>query len=133
MIDINLIRKNPELVKENIKKKFQNHKLVFVDEVSSFDQQAKQLKYEVDTKRNQRKKLSEQVGQLMREKKMDEADTIKAQVGEINEQIAKLEEEYERLQSEINKRMVLIPNIMAEEVPIGKDDTENVEIGRAHV
>ncbi len=127
MIDINLIRKNPELVKENIKKKFQNHKLVFVDEVSSFDQQAKQLKYEVDTKRNQRKKLSEQVGQLMREKKMDEADTIKAQVGEINEQIAKLEEEYERLQSEINKRMVLIPNIMAEEVPIGKDDTENVE------
>ena len=62
MIDINLIRKNPELVKENIKKKFQNHKLVFVDEVSSFDQQAKQLKYEVDTKRNQRKKLSEQVG-----------------------------------------------------------------------
>ena len=127
MIDINLIRTNPELVKENIKKKFQDHKLVFVEEVLKFDTQAKELKQKADKLRAERNELSDKVGSLMREKQVDKANEIKAKVSKINEDIKKHEDKLEKLQAEIKKRMMLIPNIMDPSVPIGKDDSFNVE------
>jgi len=127
MIDITLIRENPELVKENIRKKFQDKKLVLVDEVRDFDITAKQLKQQIDQLRGQRNSLSDKVGLFMREKKIEEANIIKQQVVDINTQIATKEAEYEKVSTEIKKRMMVIPNIMAEDVPIGEDDSKNVE------
>ena len=128
MIDINLIRTNPELVKENIKKKFQDHKLVLVDEVKKFDTQAKDLKQKADKLRAERNELSEKVGALMREKQVEKANEIKAKVSKINEDIKKAEDKLDKLQIEIKKRMMVIPNIMDKTVPIGKDDSFNVEL-----
>ena len=130
MIDINLIRNEPNLVKENIKKKFQDQKLVLVDEVRKFDIDAKELKNKADKFRAERNTLSEQVGALMREKKTLEANAIKEKVTKINESIKKYEDKLDKLQVEIKKRMMMIPNIMDSTVPIGKDDSENVEIQR---
>ena len=127
MIDITLIRENPELVKENIRKKFQDKKLVLVDEVRDFDITAKQLKQQIDQLRGQRNSLSDKVGLFMREKKIEEANIIKQQVVDINTQIATKEAEYEKVSTEIKKRMMVIPNIMADDVPIGEDDGKNVE------
>ena len=127
MIDITLIRENPELVKENIRKKFQDKKLVLVDEVRDFDITAKQLKQQIDQLRGQRNSLSDKVGLFMREKKIEEANIIKQQVVDINTQIATKEAEYEKVSTEIKKRMMVIPNIMADDVPIGEDDSKNVE------
>ncbi len=127
MIDIKFLRENPDIVKENIKNKFQDKKLPLVDEVIELDKKSREVTKKDDDLRAQRNSLSDQIGGLMREGKKDEAEQIKAQVKDINSQLdenEKLESEYAE---EIKKRMMLIPNIMDKSVPIGKDDSENVE------
>ena len=128
MIDINLIRTNPELVKENIKKKFQDEKLPMVDKVVELDNKYRALKAEGDDLRASRNKLSGQIGLLMKEKKIEEANAIKATVVKNNERIVEIEREEEEFSQEIKKIMMTIPNIIDKSVPIGKDDSENVEI-----
>ena len=128
MIDINLIRNKPELVKENIRKKFQEQKVAYVDEIIELDKKVRELKKEGDTLRSQRNTLSGQIGSLMREKKVAEANEIKAQVVKINDRIVDLEKEEGETSEKFKKLMYLIPNIIADDVPIGKDDSENVEI-----
>ena len=130
MIDINLIRTNKELVKENIKKKFQDEKLPLVDEVEELDKQNRALKQECDALRASRNTLSTEIGKLMREKKVDEANKIKEQVKANNDRIAEIEKEIEVVEEKIRKIMLTIPNIIDKSVPIGKDDSENVEIER---
>lgn len=127
MIDIKLIRENKELVKENIKKKFQDKKLPLVDEVYDMDIKYRKVKTEADEKRSKVNMLSKEIGNLMRDKKIDEANKIKDEVAKIKEEIPKLEKEEESLNAEIKKRMMLIPNIIADDVPIGEDDSCNVE------
>ena len=128
MIDIKLIREERDLVKENIKKKFQDEKLPLVDEVYELDIKYRDTKSKADELRNKRNNLSNNIGSLMREGKKEEAEKIKSEVSNINEEIKNLEVEEEKLASEIKKRMMVIPNIIDKSVPIGKDDTENVEI-----
>ena len=128
MIDIKLIRENRELVKENIKKKFQDEKLGLVDEVYEYDKSYRECKMKVDELRAKRNSLSASIGVLMRDKKLDEVEKIKNEVSNINEEIENVEEKEERLEKEIKDRMLVIPNIIDESVPIGKDDSENVEI-----
>ncbi len=130
MIDINLIRTNPELVKENIRKKFQNEKLELVDKVLELDKKFRELKQEADNLRAKRNSLSQEIGKLMKEKKLEEANEIKAQVLKNNERTAQLEKQEEELSAEIKKIMMVIPNIVDSSVPVGKDDSENVEIER---
>ncbi len=130
MIDINLIRTNPEIVRENIKKKFQDAKLPLVDEVISLDKENRSLKQEGDELRTQRNQLSSQVGALMREKKLAEAEEIKAKVKAGAERLAEIETKQAEIDEEIKKRMMLIPNIIDPSVPVGKDDSENVEVER---
>jgi len=130
MLDINLVRKNPNLVKENIKKKFQDHKLPLVDEVIALDLKVRELKQEGDNLRAMRNTLSSEIGALMREKKIEEANSIKAQVVANNDRIAVIEKEVTDIEAKIKKNMMSIPNIVAEDVPIGKDDSENVELKR---
>ncbi len=130
MIDINLIRTNKELVKENIKKKFQDEKLPLVDEVESLDKQLRSLKAEGDNLRASRNTLSSQIGLLMREKKQAEAEKIKDEVRKNNERIAEIENLSAELEEKIKKIMMAIPNIIDKSVPVGKDDSENVEIER---
>jgi len=127
MIDINLIRKNPEIVKENIKRKFQDKKLVLVDEVITLDIKVRELKQEGDNLRALRNTLSQQVGAFMREKKIDEANEVKATVVKNNERISEIEKEVASIETEIKQKMMQIPNIIDISVPIGKDDNENVE------
>ena len=128
MIDIKLIRENKDLVKENIKKKFQNKKLVLVDEIFDMDIENRKLKVELEEKRNKVNSLSKEIGLLMRDGKKEEAEKIKEEVNRIKEDIPKLEEKQSSLEEEIKKRMMLIPNIIDSTVPIGEDDTKNVEI-----
>ena len=130
MIDIKLIRENRELVKENIKKKFQDEKLPLVDEVYDFDIKVRETQTKKDGLKAEKNKLSGQIGLLMRDKKQEEASKIKEQIKEMDTEIATLEEEQVRLSSEIRKRMLVIPNIMDASVPIGKDDSFNVEVER---
>lgn len=130
MIDINLIRTNKELVKENIRKKFQDAKLPLVDEVEALDRQIRALKQEGDDLRASRNSLSSKIGMLMKEKKLEEANTIKEQVKKNNERIAQIEQEEEVLAEKIKNIMMQIPNILDDSVPIGKDDSENVEVER---
>ena len=130
MIDINLIRTNPEMVKENIRKKFQNEKLELVDKVLELDKKFRELKQEADNLRAKRNSLSQEIGKLMKEKKLEEANEIKAQVLKNNERTAQLEKQEEELSAEIKKIMMVIPNIVDSSVPVGKDDSENVEIER---
>ncbi len=127
MIDINLIRTNKELVKENIKKKFQDQKLPLVDEVEEMDKKLRAIKKEGDELRASRNALSSKIGLLMREKKIEEANQIKEQVKKNNERIAEIEKEEEVLAEKIKKDMMTIPNIIDASVPVGKDDSENVE------
>ena len=127
MLDIKFVRENPEIVKENIKKKFQDQKLPLVDEVIDIDKKIRSLKQEAETLRASRNDLSKQIGSLMREKKIDEANKIKETVAKNNERIAEIEPELETLTVELNKRMMVIPNIIDASVPVGKDDSENVE------
>ena len=128
MIDIKLIRENPELVKENIKKKFQDHKLVLVDEVMTLDKELRAAKLEADTLRGKRNSVSKSIGAMMAQKKIEEANAAKQEVVEINNRLAFLEKEEERLEKEVKQRMMVIPNIIDDSVPIGKDDSENVEL-----
>ncbi len=128
MIDIKLIRENPDLVKENIKKKFQDHKLCLVDQVLELDAKNRQVKSHGDELRMNRNSLSSEIGNLMRQGKKDEAESIKAKVNQINNELIENEKEEERLAEEIKQIMMKIPNIIHESVPVGKDDSENVEI-----
>ncbi len=130
MIDINLIRTNKDLVKENIRKKFQDDKLPLVDEVEELDKKSRALKQEGDNLRQSRNTLSTQIGSLMKEKKLAEAEAIKQEVRKNNDRIAEIEKEEEVLAEKIRKIMLTIPNIIDKSVPIGKDDSENVEIER---
>ena len=128
MIDIKLIRENPELVKENIRKKFQDQKLVLVDEVLELDKKNREAKLNGDNLRADRKKTSEQVGQLMKSGKKDEAEKLRQEVQKINSALEENEALEEKYSNEIKERMMKIPNIMDSSVPIGKDDSENVEV-----
>ncbi len=128
MIDIKFLRENPEVVKENIRKKFQMHKIDLVDEVLEFDQKSRELIAKGDELRSQRNQLSKEIGKLMAGGQKQEAEEIKAKVNAINEDLAeneKLEAEYSE---KVTNIMMKIPNIMHESVPIGKDDSENVEV-----
>jgi seryl-tRNA synthetase len=128
MIDIKLIRENKELVKENIKKKFQDEKLSLVDEVYELDIKFREAKAEADNIRADKNKKSSEIGSLMRDKKLEEANTIKAEIANMDAKIIELEKLEETLSEEIKKKMMAIPQIIDESVPIGKDDNENVEI-----
>ena len=130
MIDIKLIREEREFVKENIKKKFPDEKLVLVDEVYELDIKYRHFKAEADRLRGEKNKLSEQIGLFMREGKKDEANKIKDDIGELSSKIAKLEVDEEKLAQEIKEKMMVIPQIIDDTVPIGKDDRENVELER---
>ena len=125
-----LIRTNPELVKENIRKKFQDEKLPLVDEVLDLDKQFRETKMTCDDLRNQRKTISKKIGALMGQGKKDEAESVKQEVAAIGAKLDELEQKETELEAEIRKRMLVIPNIIDESVPIGKDDSENVEVER---
>lgn len=128
MLDIKFLRENKELVKENIKKKFQDEKLELVDKVIELDLEYRTLKTNLDELRSQRNKISDQIGTLMREGKREEGLEKKEEVAKINEEIKANEDKEIEKQEEIKKIMMVIPNIIDDSVPIGKDDTENVEI-----
>ena len=130
MIDIKLIRTNPDLVRENIKKKFQDKKLPLVDEVITLDEKIRVLKAESDELRAKRNKASQAIGQLMREKKIEEANKIKQEVALNNQKIAENDAVEAQLSERIKEIMMTIPNIIDPSVPVGKDDSENVEIER---
>ena len=127
MLDINLIRTNPELVKENIKKKFQDEKLVLVDEVLELDKKNREAIQRADYLRSQRNKISKQIGALMGQGKKDEAEAAKQQVKAMQDEMAEVEAKEDEYAEEIRKRMLVIPNIIDASVPIGRDDSENVE------
>ena len=130
MIDIKLIRENPEVVKENIRKKFQDNKLVLVDEVLDFDKKNREAIQRADYLRSQRNKISKQIGALMGKGQKEEAEAAKAQVAAIKAELAEIEVKEEELQAEVRNRMLVIPNIIDDSVPVGKDDSENVELKR---
>ena len=128
MIDIKFLRENPEAVKENIRKKFQENKLGLVDEVIALDLESRKAKQEADDLRANRNKISKEIGGLMAQGKREEAEAKKAEVAAGAKRLAELEEKEKQLEEDINKKMMVIPNIIDPSVPIGKDDTENVEI-----
>ena len=128
MIDIKLIRENKELVKENIKKKFQDNKLELVDKVYDLDIKYRDTKLQADNLRAEKNTKSALIGNLMREGKKDEAEILKNEIADYGNKISELEEKEEELQIEIKKIMMVIPNIIDDSVPIGKDDSENVEV-----
>ena len=128
MLDIKLFRTEPELIKENIRKKFQDEKLPLVDEVVEMDKEYRATKTKCDEYRAKRNKLSKEIGGLMAKGQKDEAEKVKAEVKLLGEELPKLEAREVELEEEIKKRMMVIPNIIDPSVPIGKDDSENVEI-----
>lgn len=128
MLDIKFLRENPEIVKQNIRNKFQDSKLVLVDEVIELDKKSRQTQQEADALRADRNKFSKQIGALMAQGKKDEAEEMKAKVTQQADRLAKLQEEEAELQKKILERMMVIPNIIDPSVPIGKDDSDNVEI-----
>ena len=130
MLDIKLVRENPELVKANIKKKFQDSKLSLVDEVIDLDKKNRAAITEVEGLRAQRTKISKQIGALMGQGKKEEAEAAKAESTAIGNKIVELEQVQDSLQAQIRERMMIIPNIIDETVPVGKDDSENVELER---
>ena len=127
MLDIKFVRENPEKVKENIKKKFQDQKLELVDEVLKLDLEYREIKVKADNFRQERNAISDQIGTLMREGKKEEGLALKEKVTSINNELKELEENEVKYEQEIKTRMMKIPNIIDDSVPIGKDDTENVE------
>lgn len=127
MLDIKLVRENPDLVKANIKKKFQDKKLPLVDEVIDLDKKNRAAITEVEALRAKRTKLSKQIGALMGQGKKEEAEQVRAESSAIGDKITALETEQEMLQAEIRTRMMTIPNIIDDSVPVGRDDSENVE------
>lgn len=128
MIDIKLIRTQPEVVKENIRKKFQLEKLPLVDEILAMDEEYRSAKTTCDNLRNQRNVISKQIGGFMAKGQKNEAEAAKAQVAEMAKELVRLEQEEERLSASIKQKMSVIPQIIDDSVPIGKDDSENVEI-----
>ena len=130
MLDIKFVRENPDIVKQNIKNKFQDKKLPLVDEVIELDDQNRKIKKEVESLRAEKNSLSKKIGGLMKEDKKEEAEEIKAKVAAGNAKIDELTAEEKRTAEEIKKRMMVIPNIIDPSVPIGKDDSENVELER---
>ena len=128
MIDIKFLRENPDVVKENIKKKFQDSKLPLVDEVIELDKKARETQSQADALRADRNRISKEIGALMAQGKKEEAQEKKALVAEGAQKLAKLEEDETKLQEQITKIMMTIPNIIDPSVPIGKDDSCNVEI-----
>ena len=130
MIDINLIRNNRSLVEENLKKKYQETKIPMLDEIINLDKRVRELKTEGDTLRQTRNSTSDAIGALFKEKKIDEANQKKEEVKEINDKLASIEQEEEELSKQLKEKMMNIPNIIAADVPIGKDDSENVEEAR---
>ena len=128
MIDIKLIRENRDLVKENIKKKFQDEKLPLVDEVYELDKRVREVQVKADGLKAEKNRLSGEIGKLMKEGKKEEAEEIKKTIQANADEITKLEEEQETLTSQIKEKMMVIPQIMDPSVPIGKDDSENVEV-----
>ena len=128
MIDIKFLRENPDIVRQNIKNKFQDFKLSLVDEVIELDEKLRKTKTEADELRAERNKISKQIGTLMAQGKKDEADEVKASIAHIGENLARLEPLETELEEKIKKDMMTIPNIIDPSVPIGKDDSENVEI-----
>ena len=128
MIDLKFLRENPDVVKENIKKKFQDHKLPMVDEVITLDEQARKAKQEADELRASRNKLSKEIGALMSQGKKEEAEAVKAQVAANAARLTELEVQEKELNEKVNQIMMVIPNIIDPSVPIGKDDSCNVEI-----
>ncbi len=130
MIDIKLIREDIDLVKENIKKKFQDEKLPIVDEVYEMDRKVREVQTKCDGLKADKNKKSGEIGKLMKDKLVDEANKVKEEIAKMADEIKNLEEEQARLQKEIKDRMMVIPNIIDKSVPIGKDDSENVEVQR---
>ncbi|MBQ6036195.1 MAG: serine--tRNA ligase, partial [Lachnospiraceae bacterium] len=130
MLDIRFVRENPELVKENIRKKFQDQKLPLVDEVVALDKKNREIKVEVENRRANHNKISKQIGALMAQGKKEEAEAVKAEVAENKRRIDELSAEEQQVEEELLHKMMLIPNIIDPSVPIGKDDSENVEVER---
>lgn len=130
MLDIKFVRENPDKVKENIKKKFQDKKLPLVDEVIELDQKIRELKTNGDNLRQERNEISNTIGMLMRDKKVEEANAKKDRVKEINNELVDIEKEEEELSISLKEKMMTIPNIIADDVPIGEDDSKNVEEAR---
>jgi seryl-tRNA synthetase len=130
MLDIRFVRANPEIVKANIRKKFQDEKLVLVDEVIALDEELRAAKTRADELRANRNAVSREIGGLMKEGKKDEAEAAKTKVNEMAEELAALEEKEEKLGEEVKIRMMTLPQIIDDSVPIGKDDSENVEVQR---
>ena len=130
MLDIKFLRSNPEVVKQNIKNKFQDEKLPLVDEVIELDKRNREIKQEVETLRAEKNKASKQIGAMMAQKKLDEAEALKKKVAESAGRIDELSVEEKDVEEKIKKIMMTIPNIIDPSVPIGKDDSENVELER---
>ena len=128
MLDIKFVRENPELVKENIRKKFQDHKLVLVDEVIALDKELREIKQEVEALRAKRNKISKQIGMLMGQGKKEEAEAVKAEVANDGARIDELSKREVTVNEELTKKMMVIPQIIDPTVPVGKDDSENVEV-----
>ena len=130
MLDIKFLRETPEIVRQNIRNKFQDSKLPLVDEVIALDRENRDIKGEVEALRAQRNKLSKEIGGLMKQGKKDEAEQVKAQIAKDAERMEELDEREKVVEEELKKRMMVIPNIIDPSVPIGKDDSENVEVMR---
>ena len=130
MLDIKFVRENPEIVKENIKKKFQDQKLPLVDEVIELDQKLREAKTKGDELRADRNRISKEIGMFMAKKQIEDAEKAKAAVKKLNDDLVELEAKEEEYEAELKKRMMVIPNIIGPNVPIGKDDSENVELER---
>ena len=128
MLDIKFVRENPEKVKENIKKKFQDHKLELVDKVIKLDEEYREIKVKADNFRKERNEISDNIGALMREGKKEEGLALKDKVTKINDELKDLEEKEANYEKEIKEIMYLIPNIVADDVPVGEDDSKNVDI-----
>ena len=130
MLDINLFRTNPDVIRENLKKKFQDEKLPLVDEIIEMDVEYRAMKTRADELRSQRNTLSKQIGALMGQKKFDEAEAVKAQVSSYATELKEIEEKEQPFFDALKAKLLVIPNIIADDVPLGKDDSENVELYR---
>ena len=130
MLDIKFVRNNPDVVKQNIKNKFQDEKLPLVDEVIELDKRNREIKQEVEALRAEKNKASKEIGAMMAQKKIEEAEALKKKVAESNGRINELSEEEKEVEDKLKKNMMIIPNIIDPSVPIGKDDSENVEVER---
>ena len=130
MLDLKFVRENPDIVKQNIKNKFQDEKLPLVDEVIELDKRNREIKQEVEALRAEKNKASKEIGAMMAQKKIEEAEALKKKVAESNGRINELSEEEKEVEEKLKKNMMIIPNIIDPSVPIGKDDSENVEVER---